>query len=261
MKPKQRRKARPIPYRATLKLQRHFASNEELRKLKPEDLYCLELAGHIHNELSWLQRATYISSQEKMDRNSPAVAGQVMQTGIILRVLIGKLNEVQVVLEKNKTMRAFLEKWYDIDNKASGVQLLLELEQAFGSNGWIRTGRNKHFSHYPSFNDVAEAMASDGFQVELEIIHAEKMANTVHASADAFFNLAWFRVVDADPIAGFGAALETVIELTKRLQGLLHSVTDNFIRANLAIEESSHHTTAKYALDKFEFPFYLDMPE
>jgi hypothetical protein len=260
MRPKKRRKATPVPYRATLKLLRQYAKNGELRKLKPEDLYCLELTGHIQNEISWLQRAAYISSKEKIGKDFHTVAGQVMQTGIILRILIGKVNEVQVVLEKNKKVRAFLEQWYDVTNNGSGAALINEIEQAFEDNVWIRTGRNKHFLHYPSFNDVAEAMSTDGFQFELEIFHAEKMANTVYASADAFFNLAWFRLVDADPFAGFGAALDTVIGITKQLQELMHSATINFIRLNLATEESTHYTTAKYALDKFEFPFYLDMP-
>ena len=259
MRTNKSRQATPIPYRATLKLRRQYARNEELRKLKPEDLYCLELAGHIQNEISWLQRATYISSQVRINKDSPAAAGQVMQTGITLRILIGKLNEVQAVLKENKKMKAFLERWYDLNNKASGAALLNEIEQAFGNNKWIQTGRNKHFLHYPTFNDVAEAMASDGFQVELEIFHADHLSNTVHASADAFFNLAWFRLVDADPFAGFGTALDTVIGLTKRLQELLHHATINFIRTNMVTEESAHFTTAKYALDKFELPFYLSM--
>ena len=62
MRTKKNGQTTSIPYRATLKLRRQYASNEELRKLKFEDLYCLELADHIQNEISWLQRVTYIST-------------------------------------------------------------------------------------------------------------------------------------------------------------------------------------------------------
>jgi hypothetical protein len=100
MKQRQRRKqqkskrsfrSRPI----TLYYQR--ISPESCKALTEEHRYCSLVLGHIHDELSWLQRMAFLATRTHQFRNEAERQGVMMQAKMLARLLFGKLFEFQVL--------------------------------------------------------------------------------------------------------------------------------------------------------------------
>lgn len=178
--------------------------------LKTEDKYCLLMLGHIHNELSWLHRMSYISSKsEEIGRNTIKSTGNLMQAIFLARLLLAKLFEFNILMESQSIIKTFIEKNFEPKDSKVGFKKVEEILNLFSSEDWIRTARNKHFLHYPKLNDVRETIDSPDIIWELEVFHGKSSSNTFYPTSDVMANYAWYALANPNnPMQGLNESLK-----------------------------------------------------
>jgi hypothetical protein len=253
------------PGLATTTLIRCYAPNAEFRKISVENQYCYYLLSHAVQEISWLQRAAYVAlnsgkSEIGSDESRSAErAACVMQTCLLVRMLLGKTNELRELLE-SEIVRQFVWAWFDSSEPEHGKAALQELMDDFTKNQWLRTARHKHFLHYPKFNDARPTLEDPSFGGEIEVYLAPHTTNNLHSAADAFANLAWFkRVNNEKPFDGFKEAIEAMSALSVRIETLLSHVVHGFLVGNVAYEKTKITVPVQTTLEAMRMPFFLDM--
>lgn len=183
--------------------------------LSIEDKYCFLTLGHIHDEISWLQRMAYIASRSASDGHNLESAGNIMQVTFLARLLLGKLFEFSIVMGgRQSILSKFISKYYDPNDINAGEVQVKTLNDAYSKEKWIRFARNKHFLHYPTLGDVQETLNDPNIEWYPEIAHGKVSSNTFYPTSDVLANYAWFKLANpSDPIKGFDEALGTIREL------------------------------------------------
>lgn len=217
----------------TLFIQR--VPQERFDALSEQDRYCLLLLGHVHDELSWLQRTAYACAQRGGRGNGLEQQADMMQTTLLLRLLLGKLFEFKQVMESERgTIQPFIIANYRPDDQGAGAERVETIFKSYADEAWLRIARNKHFLHYPTLADVRTTLGDANVQWELEIAHGAKSSNTFYPTSDAFANYAWIRRVNPDePMKGLDEALDVLTKLAKLTMGTLEESIGHFVDANL----------------------------
>ncbi len=230
--------------------------------LSDDDKYCFLLLGHIHDEISWLQRMAYAAAKDGPSGNHVEDSAQMMQTTFLARLFLGKIFEFNVVLEKNNLLKEFLSTHYDPENPAVGKAKVEEIITNFEQNSWIRTARNKHFLHYPSRSDANEILTSPDIAWEVEIYHGKHSSNTFYPTSDVMANLAWFRLVEPNnPIAGLGIALERLQVIARASLDALEVSIGHFINERLVELSNNRQISIKApeTFADFKLHYFLKM--
>lgn len=213
--------------------------------LSEVDRYCVLLLGHVHDELSWLQRIAYVASRSVTRGNSLQRSGNMMQVTFLTRLLLGKLFEFKQVMGKqNSSISQFIAKNFHPDDPKIGQAKVKELQDFYSKEEWIRVARNKHFLHYPNLEDVRETLNDPKIDWRLEIAHSKKSSNTFYPTSDVLANYAWFRLANpSHPLKGLGEALDTTRELALLTLSVLERSIINFVDSHL--HPLSEHTVVK----------------
>jgi hypothetical protein len=188
--------------------------SEKFKTLTTEEKYCFLTLGHIHDEISWLQRMSYISSKSSgINRNEIKNTGNLMQAIFLTRLLLAKLFEFNILMETQTLIPEFIKTYFN-PNNSEGTERLEAIVKSFSNEEWIRKARNKHFLHYPKINDVRETIENPDIVWDIEIIHGKKSSNTFYPSSDVMANYAWYALANPEnPMKGFDEALGTIKEL------------------------------------------------
>lgn len=215
---------------------------EKFEALSETDRYCFLLMGHVHNELSWLRRMTYIASRSGPNECEASNSGNMMQATFLVRMLLGKLFEFKNLLgAEHSIISKFISDYFHPDATNMGTDKVKEIIDCYGKDDWIRAAKNKHFLHYPTLSDVRETLSDKNIEWEPEIYHGVKSSNTFYPTSDVLANYAWFRLVSPDrPMEGLDFALLATRELSKLVLQALEQSMGNFIDINLAKIESSN---------------------
>jgi len=207
--------------------------------LSIQDRYCLLLMGHIHDELSWLQRMAYIASRSEPGSSREANSANMMQALLVSRLFLGKLHEFYVVFRDVPALRLFVEAHYSTTPGAGAVKVA-DIEASFNSHVWLRTARNQSFLHYPTLGQATPTLEDPNVVWDLEIIHGRKTANTMYPTADVFANLHWFKIANPqDAMGGLAGALDAAKGLALLVMQTLEQTIGNFVHRNLQ-DLSSH---------------------
>ena len=212
---------------------------EKFMALPIQDRYCVLLMGHIHDELSWLQRIAYIASRSHPGSSREANSANMMQALLTSRLFLGKLHEFYVVFRDVPTLRSFIEAHYSPTHGAGALKVA-EIETSFNSHTWLRTARNQSFLHYPTLGQATPTLEDSNVVWELEIIHGRKTANTMYPTADVFANLHWFKIANpGDAMGGLSDALDAAKDLALLVMQALEQTIGNFVHLNL--QDLSNH--------------------
>lgn len=205
------------------------------KALTEEHQYCLLVLGHIHDELSWLQRMAVLTSRPHQFKNEVERQGGVMQVTMLARLLFGKLFEFQVLLSPQQSpIRRFISEFYRPSEPAASAARVDKILAQFETESWIRVGRNKHFMHYPSLNDVRETLNDPKIEWLLEVFHGKLSSNTFYPTSDVLANYAWFRLVNPDePMKGLDEALSMLRSITSTTLQTLEQSIGYFIDVRL----------------------------
>jgi hypothetical protein len=189
-------------------------SSYKFDELTTEEKYCFLTLGHIHNEISWLQRMSYISSKsDDINSNQIKSTGNLMQAIFLAKLLLAKLFEFNILMESQTLIPEFIKTYFNPKN-SEGTEKLEAIVKLFSSEEWIRAARNKHFLHYPKLNDVRGTIESPDIVWDLEVIHGKNSSNTFYPTSDVMANYAWYALANPrNPMQGFSEALTTIREL------------------------------------------------
>lgn len=235
---------------------------EKFNALSEEEKYCFLLLGHIHNEINWLHRMTFITTKVRATSNHLESSGRMMQALLVSRLFIAKLYEFSVVLENQKDLGKFLTRYFCIEDISKGEEKFGKLMYLFTSNSWIQKARNKHFLHYPKLSQVRQTLNDPMIQWEPEVTHGEKGVNTFYSTSDFLANYSWFRLVnDQEPMDGLKAALEATDEICSLCLNLIEQSVGHFIHETLISLESNTEIEvwAPSALSDIELSFFTGM--
>lgn len=192
----------------TLYLQR--IPREKFDALSEADRYCLLLLGHIHDEISWLQRMAFAASHRNRRGTDLEKSADLMPTTFLARLLLGKLFEFKKVMAADGSpIRNFISDFWRPGDQAAGSAQVEKILALFREEKWIRIARNKHFLHYPELGDVSETLQDKNIEWHVEIAHGKKSSNTFYPASDVFANYAWFaRVNEKEPMAGLAVMFQ-----------------------------------------------------
>jgi hypothetical protein len=83
-------------------------------------------------------------------------SANMMQTTFLVRLMIGKLHEFNNIL--GDPIRGFITRYFDPQSEAVEQATVEQIREVHSIEKWISTARNKHFLHYPKFNDVGDTL-------------------------------------------------------------------------------------------------------
>lgn len=226
--------------------------------LSEVDRYCILLLGHIHDELSWLQRMAYVASLSGTRGNSLQRSGNMMQATFLTRLLLGKLFEFKTVMGKsNSDISQFIAKNFRPGDMPAGQAKVKELCDYYKKENWIQTARNAHFLHYPTLRQMRDTLNDPNIDLQVEIAHGKKSSNAFYPSSDGLANYAWFRLVNpSQPMKGFDEALKVTIKLARLTLSILEESIGNFVDSHLL--PLSDHTVVKIPVKQTIHEMRLD---
>lgn len=218
---------------ATIFLQR--IPKDKFDRLSEADRYCFLLLGHIHDEISWLQRMAYVATRSAPRGSKLERAGNMMQATFLARLLLGKLFEFKKVMgAEGSPISQFIANYFRPDDKALGTAQVEAILGFYKKEKWIRVARNKHFLHYPALADVVGTLNDPELEWHVEIAHGKKSSNTFYPASDVMANYAWFRLANPnEPMKGLAEALDTIRELAQLTLSSLEQSIGYFVDKNL----------------------------
>lgn len=201
---------------SSIKLYHQLMPPEKFNALSDDDRYCFLALGNICNEISWLQRMSFITSKSADRSTEVERSANLMQASFLARLLIGKLYESYVVMRVGTSpIPTFIEKHYDPENPTIGKDKVKEIFEYYETNEWIGLTRNKHGLHYPKLQDVVETLNDTQLVWDVNVYHGKNTSNTFYPAADVLANYAWFKLVNIDePMEGFNQALKIIQKLS-----------------------------------------------
>lgn len=208
---------------------------EKFVALPVETRYCLLVMGHIHDELNWIQRMAFLATREFNFRQQVLRSGQMMQCLMLARLFFGKLLEFSTLLTpQNSPLRTFIAENFRPKDIEAGKSQVNELLGLFEAEKWVRLGRNKHFMHYPTLNDVRATLDDAQIQWDLEIYHGKRSNNTLYPTSDVMANYAWLRLANPEaPMDGLGDALDVLRSMSALSLSTLEQSIGYFVDRNL----------------------------
>jgi hypothetical protein len=176
-----------------LKIQRVRLNKEQLERIPARDRTLLLLLGHVCNEINVLQKLILMTMRQTDCAPSPVI--DMVQTGqahILTRVLIGKLHEAWLLLQKRVHADRDLVERYELDGNWPGKKLLKCVNKHFNDNTELSMIRNKLSFHYydedglmeKSFNALPAGEPLDLFMpdaVANRFYHASELLVTLAA--------------------------------------------------------------------------------
>ena len=123
-----------------------------------------------------------ILSENKSD-TEVEIKAYSMQASVIFRVIIGKLFESWVLLQKN-FFNTKLSKKYETKLPSDGHQSLQKLKKYFGKANNITTIRNNISFHYPSFDEISKQLKAIPNGTEFQIFLGETNVNNNYYMAE-----------------------------------------------------------------------------
>ena len=156
----------------------------------------------------------------------------MMQTTFLVRLMIGKLHEFNNIL--GDPIRGFITRYFDPQSEAVGQATVEQIREVHSIEKWISPARNKHFLHYPKFNDVGDTLLGAEIEWHVEIAHGAKSGNTFYPTSDVLANYAWFRLANPDdPMQGFDDALMASLNLARLTLDAIERSIANFVNIRL----------------------------
>lgn len=240
-------------------------SKEKLKALTPDERVLLILLGYVSNQLMMMQKLL-IFSVNNDETGKPAVDySHSIQTQMILRLLIGLLNEAwNVMVTRFKQNKFNLEYRKLLDEE--GLAALENLDKQFGGSNILTKIRNAYAFHHPSNQEVEDAFQAAYDNVDMEA------DNWVYYFAQSGLNSSFF-ISDAVILHGIMKALEEEDwdEGQEKLIKEVRSATSNIVefsksfvvavwRKHFGEEMNSDEITdVENApdIDKFALPFFV----
>lgn len=223
-------------FSGTITLYHQRISRAKFDALPEADRYCFLLLGHVHDELSWLQRMAYVASRSGPSGKEVEKSGNMMQATLLARLLLGKLFEFQIIMGgENSTISKFIANNFRPGDKSAGTAKVKAIIDYYIQEKWIRAARNKHFLHYPTQGDVTATLNDPEIEWEPEIYHGKKSSNTFYPTSDVLANYSWFRLANPEkPMEGFDEALHTIRDLANLTMSTLEQTIGYFVDEKLA---------------------------
>jgi hypothetical protein len=243
--------------KTSIRLHEQIVSGAVFAVVPDSDQYALLVLGHVFQEISWLQRMLYVARENIASESEIEKDGDAFQLLFLTRLMLGKLKEFDTLLEKEKKIVTFLVANFDPESPARGTAAVEGIQAKFASNTWIRTGRNKHFLHYPIFNDVKTALGYIDSNWDYKVYHSELSTLTLYKTADAFANLAWFNLADSeDPFRGFNSALDALLFIAGDVLALIELALGHQLSGPLAREGDTKQVVMAvrpFSTQRFDF--------
>lgn len=230
--------------KSVIRLREQAVSGSVFSTLPESDKYALLLLGHVFQEIAWLQRMLYVAQKNTTMGSQIEKDGQVFQLLFLTRMLLGKLKEFDTLLREENRITAFLASNFDSASLIRGTEAVRSIREKFSANAWISTGRNKHFLHYPKFNDMKATLSSMDQHWDYKVYHGEISSLTLYTTSDAVASLAWFNLADQnDPFRGHSDALDTLLDIAREVLALIERAIGHQLSGPLARDGDTKEVT------------------
>lgn len=130
-------------------------SKDKLKALSKDERVALFLLGYVTNQIVMFEKILIFSTNSQ----SPEVLEQQasgMQTQMLLRLMIGILNEAQRVITSRYSENPICKEYRSLIDQ-DGLKALADLNQQFGTSNLLSRLRTNYAFHHPVSDDVEAA--------------------------------------------------------------------------------------------------------
>lgn len=222
-------------------IQRILLTVQQLQKIPDKDRALMIVMSHALNEINALNKLLFLSTNfEPIPQWR--VHAHTSQAMILVRTLLGKLNETWLMIQKGY-LGGKLSQLHNITLGESGLEALTKLKAYFGRNNIIRVIRNNFAFHY-SLKHAASGIPDDAPLEELAIYLHGQNGNSLYQFAEFAMGKALAESIDPtdaeNALDRLFTEMSAVVEwLNDFGQGFLFSALDMYVGAeviNLAAE-------------------------
>jgi len=165
-------------------------------------------AAHAANELNLLQKLAMWTGNVRGEL--PIIRGQFSQGMILLRILAGKLNESNELLQKS-FFGTQLSKAYHSDLDADAKASLKEVSRYFGRENVLRCTRNILAFHY-SAEEIGDALEHLDSSEDLELYVAPRIKNPLYFFSEAIAAAAMLGEISEEAFTRF---MDELVHISK----------------------------------------------
>jgi hypothetical protein len=195
-----------------MQLSRLLLTASQLNRIPAPERGLLVLCGHVVNELNvlnkWLLPLTQGESQFE-----PVNQGQTLQSMVLLKSIVGKLNEAWAALTKGY-LRTGLARELSAQIAAESLASLEQLKKYFGRKSAINTVRNNFSFHY-SLSHASQPIPEGTPREELAIYLTTPIGNSLYQFAETSMNGTLLRSLGESP----ALAMEQLLGETQQVVG------------------------------------------
>lgn len=234
----------------------------ELQKLPKEVREFFLLVGLIGNEISILNKLLlFVITTRQESVSEAAKDGANAQTGLLIRLLAGKLHEAWEIIRTKFHAVASLRTYYDAlapDGKAA----LDEIKRYFGrATNLVTRIRNDYSFHYPSDGQIETGFSStpesDGFYIYGGTVAAEALFVVSDIAAQR-------ALLESVGAADHGEALDKVVkevlEISSRFNDFIFDMVGIIYRSHFPHCTQSSVELQAPAYDSIRIPFFVRTP-
>ncbi|WP_186200800.1 hypothetical protein [Burkholderia gladioli] len=233
-----------------------------------EEIYSLQMLGHIYNETNALCKLTYINRGET-DAINAIKSASMFHAVLFVRLHAGKLHEAHITINSNPHIRDFLKKrCFANMREERGAKLLKAFNSAVGRCKWLSDARNQDAMHFGTYENLQKGVSTIiENKIDFEYIKGTMAMETLFVTSNTMTSLSFFHRSDnEDWKSGLSTLLNDLESIQDALYDLIHesidSIVTQYTKKSIAYKKRLKHKKIKSfdrpSIHKYHMPYFFD---
>ncbi|MCA8328523.1 hypothetical protein [Burkholderia cepacia] len=238
-----------------------------LSEFTDEEIYSLNMLGHMYNETMALSKLIYISKGNAGDPKTIR-SGSMFHAIFFSRLHAGKLHEAHSTINNNRHIALFLkQKCFPLMENNRGQTLLKKFNQRISQCKWLTIARNQdamHFGTFEQFSRGVDLLKKN--EIGFEFIEGELAMDTLFISSNIMTALSFFhRAHDTDWHSGLENLIDDLNSIQDSLMDLInetiHAITQSnegkSVEFNKRVKKKDIKSFQRNNVHDYQLPYFF----
>lgn len=226
---------------------------EAMADFTAEEIYSLQMLGHIYNETSTLCKLTYINRGD-LNSTDAQKSASMFHAVFFARLHAGKLHESHITINNNLHVNEFLrKKCFSHMKEGRGKELIKSFNSKISKCKWLSDSRNQdamHFGNFEQLNDGVQALIDN--KIGFEYIRGKRVMENLFTTSNSMVSLSFFHRSNK---ADWKSGLLTLIDDLESIQDSLYDLINESVDA-LAMSYNNKNIKYKKRLKRKDLKFF-----
>jgi len=232
-----------------------------------QEIYALNMLGHIYNETMALAKLTFVS-KGTVDQPQAIKNANMFQTIFFARLHAGKLHEAQKTINGNRDIKEFLfNRCFPLIGEDRGRSLLRKFNVDASGCKWLSDARNMDAMHFGTFEQLQRGVKEIRTnEIGFEMIRGDLAMSTLFLTSSVMTATSFY--YRADP-ANWQTGLENLISdieqvqnsfvelVTVSLRALIDSKRDENLPEESRVRERDNESFNMPNIHNFHLPYFF----